>query len=134
MEMIDILNIITAAVACYVFGGAWYMALSRPWVKAAGIETTAEGKPANPAGPIVHVMAFVAALLVAGVMDHVFMRAGIDSLMGGLMVGAGLGLFVASPWTMVNNGFAGRPFRLTLIDGGYATFGCIVIALVLVAF
>ena len=50
------------------------------------------------------------------------------------MSGLGVGLFFISPWIMINNGYAGRPFRLTLIDGGYATFGCAIIGLVLMLF
>ena len=43
----------------------------------------------------------------------------------------GIGLFFISPWIMINNGYGGRPFKLTLIDGGYATLGCAAIGLVL---
>ena len=53
------------------------------------------------------------------------------------VVGAIIGLAGASPLdpaVMINNAFAGRPFRLILIDGGYATFGCAVIGLVLTLF
>lgn len=32
---------------------------------------------------------------------------------------------------MINNAYGQRPFKLTLIDGGYAIFGCAVIGLVL---
>jgi hypothetical protein len=36
----------------------------------------------------------------------------------------GVGLFFhKDPWIMINNGYQ-CPFKLTLIDGGYATFGC----------
>ncbi len=45
-----------------------------------------------------------------------------------------MGLFIASPWIMLNNAFGGRPFRLTLIDGGYATLGCGLIGIVLTLF
>ncbi|MDG1069835.1 MAG: DUF1761 domain-containing protein, partial [Sulfitobacter sp.] len=48
--------------------------------------------------------------------------------------GFGIGLFFISPWLMINNAYGGRPFRLTLIDGGYAVIGCTVIGLVLPLF
>jgi len=35
---------------------------------------------------------------------------------------------------MINNAYGDRPFKLTLIDGGYATLGCAVIGAVLTLF
>jgi hypothetical protein len=49
----------------------------------------------------------------------------------GMTSGLGIGLFFIAPWIMMNNGYTARPFRLTLIDGGYAALGCAVIGLVL---
>jgi hypothetical protein len=34
---------------------------------------------------------------------------------------------------MTNNGFGGKPFRLTIIDGGYAIIGCAIIGAILMA-
>jgi hypothetical protein len=35
---------------------------------------------------------------------------------------------------MMNNEFAGKPFQLTVIDGGYAVIGCTLMGTVLMAF
>jgi hypothetical protein len=35
---------------------------------------------------------------------------------------------------MINNTYGGQPFKLTVIGGGHATFGCAVIGFVLVLF
>ena len=43
----------------------------------------------------------------------------------------GIGLFFISPWIMINNSYGRRPFKLTVIDGGYATFGCAIMGAVL---
>jgi hypothetical protein len=59
---------------------------------------------------------------------------GIDTIAEGFVSGLGVGLFFISPWIMINNAYGNRPFRLTLIDGGYATIGCAVIGLVLTLF
>ncbi|MEO1399573.1 MAG: hypothetical protein AAFU56_11995 [Pseudomonadota bacterium] len=45
-----------------------------------------------------------------------------------------MGLFMSVPWLATNYGFAGRPFRLTLIDGAYAAIGSAVIGTVLTLF
>ena len=34
----------------------------------------------------------------------------------GLTMGFGVGAFFIAPWTMINNAYATRPFKLTLID------------------
>jgi hypothetical protein len=126
---LQILEVIVAGAASYIFGALWYMVLSKPWVEASGVEVGANGRPVGNA--MTYGLAFLAALLVAGMMRHIYAQAGITGMSKGVITGLGLGLFVASPWVMINNAFGGRPFKLTLIDGGYATFGCAVIGLVL---
>ena len=129
----EFLNVIVAAAASYVFGAIWYMTLAKPWMQAAGIEVGEDGKPANNS-PISYIIAFVMALIAAGMMRHVFELSGIDSLFKGLVAGLGIGLFLASPWMATCYAFGGRPFRLTLIDAGYATFGSAIIGVVLTLF
>ncbi|MDF1668110.1 MAG: DUF1761 domain-containing protein [Roseovarius sp.] len=129
----ELINVIVAAAAGFGFGAIWYMALAKPWTKAAGIEVDENGKPLNTsAAP--YIMAAIAMVLVAGMMRHVFALAGIDTFGKGLISGLGIGLFFISPWLMINNGYGGRTFKLTIIDGGYATFGCAIIGAVLMLF
>ncbi len=54
-----------------------------------------------------------------------------DTAAEGLMGGLGIGALFISPWILLNNAYAMRPFRLTLIDGGYATIGCTIIGVIL---
>ena len=126
----EIISVIAAAVAGYAFGAAWYMALSKQWVAASGIEVDKNGQPANQS-KTPFILAGIAMLLVAGMMRHTFAMSGIDTLTAGLVGGLGVGLFFISPWIMINNAYGDRPFNLTLIDGGYATFGCAVIGAIL---
>ena len=126
----DFLAVIIAAAAGFAFGAIWYTLLQRPWTEASGIEVDATGKPVNfSVTPFI--LSGIAMLLVAGMMRHSFALSGIDTAMKGLVSGLGIGLFFISPWIMINNGYGRRPFKLTLIDGGYATFGCAIIGLVL---
>ena len=127
-------NVLAAAVAGYVFGAVWYMALAKPWMQAAGVKMTADGKPDGNGSPLPFILSGVAMILVAGMMRHTFALSGIDTIGKGLVSGLGVGLFFIVPWTMINNAYAGRPFKLTLIDGGYAVFGCAIIGAVLVSF
>lgn len=124
------LAVIVAALAGFGFGAIWYMSLAKPWMDAAGIKTDENGKPeGDTMAP--YVMALIAMVLVSGMMRHSFALSGIDTFGKGLISGLGIGLFFISPWIMINNGYTNRPFKLTLIDGGYATFGCAIIGAVL---
>lgn len=125
--------VLIAAAAGFGFGAIWYKVLANPWMEAAGVSKGPDGNPAN-SSTLPYILAGVAMVLVAGMMRHTFSLSGIDTLGKGLVSGLGIGLFFISPWIMINNGYGGRPFKLTLIDGGYATFGCAIIGLVLTLF
>ena len=131
----EVLNILAAAVASYGFGAVWYMVLAKRWMEASGVEIDATtGKPANASDPVPYVTAFVASVLVAGLMRHMFESAAILSVGKGLITGLGIGLFLVSPWIATFYGFANRPRALVLIDSGYATIGCGLMGVVLTLF
>ncbi len=130
----EFISVIAAAVAANVFGAVWYMTLAKPWMAASGVETGDDGRPVNASDPVPYIVAVICLILVAGMMRHAFALGGIDSAGKGLVAGLGLGLFVATPWIVINYTFAGRSRTLALIDGGYATIGCAIIGLVLTLF
>lgn len=129
-----ILAVIIAAVAAFVFGALYYMVLSKPWMAAAGIETDADGNPVNSSDPTPYIVSFVCILLVAGMMRHTFALSGIDTLGKGLQSGFGVGLFFITPWIFINTGYSNRPWKLAVIDGGYATAAATIIGGVLMLF
>jgi len=129
----EYISVFAAAAAAWVFGAGWYMTLAKPWVEAAGIQVDENGKPVDQ-NPLPFILSAIAMIIVAGMMRHVFTMAGIDTLGKGVVTGLGVGLCFISPWIMINNAYGGRPFKLTLIDGGYASFGCAVIGVVLSLF
>jgi len=127
----EILSVIAAAAASYVFGAIWYMSLAKPWMAASGVKLGEDGQPENRSNPVPYIVSFVCAIIVAGMMRHIFTLSGIDMLGEGLVAGLGIGLFLATPWIATNYTFAGRPKALIVIDGGYATIGCAVMGAVL---
>ena len=127
-----IIAVLVAALAGFVVCAVWYMVLAKPWMVAAQVKTGPDGRPEGGALP--YVLSAVAMVLVAGMMRHVFALSAVDSWDKGLVSGLGIGLFFISPWIMINNAYAGRPFRLSLIDGGYAVLGCAAIGWVLALF
>lgn len=130
----EILNVIAAAAASWVFGAVWYMALSKPWLKAAGIACAENGRPVGGMNPTPFILSAICMLLVAGMMRHIFATSGVSTVSGGLVSGLGIGGFFIAPWVMINNAYAMRPFQLTLIDGGYSLIGCGIIGAVLTLF
>lgn len=125
-----LLSVIVAAIGGFAFGAAWYMTLAKQWVAVVGIETDENGRPVNES-PLPYILSFIAMIVVAGMMRHTFAMAGIDGFGKGLISGLGVGLFFISPWIMINNAYGDRPFKLTVIDSGYAAFGCGVMGAIL---
>jgi len=127
-------NVIAAAAASWVFGAIWYSALRKPWLEASGIECDENGNPKGGGSPMPFVLSAICMLLVAGMMRHIFAMSGIESVAKGAYAGLGIGVFFIAPWTMINNAYGMRPFKLTLIDGGYSAIGCLLIGAVLTLF
>lgn len=130
----ELLNVIVAAAGSFAFGAIWYMAWAKPWMAASGVSCDENGNPENGASPLPYIMSAVSALVVAGMMRHMFAMSPVDSVWEGAVSGFGVGAFFIAPWIMMNNGFGGKPFTLTLIDGGYAAIGCGIIGTILMLF
>lgn len=126
-----LIGVLVAAAAAWIFGAVYYMTLSRPWIEASGVAVDAKGRPKGGANPVPFILSALCMLLVSGMMRHIFQMSGVATLGAGLVSGLGIGLFFIAPWIMINNAYAMRPFRLTLIDGGYAVAGCAIIGAVL---
>ena len=126
-----LLSVLVAAVAAFVLGAVYYMVLSKPWMEAAGIAVGEDGKPTNSGNPTPYIVSFICIILVAGMMRHTFALSGIDTVGKGLLSGLGVGLFFITPWIFINTGYSDRPWKLAVIDGGYATAAAAIIGLVL---
>jgi len=130
----EIVNVLAAAAGSFVFGAIWYMALAKPWMAASGVPVGDDGQPVNSSNPLPYITSAVSAILVAGMMRHVFETSAVETVWSGAVSGLGIGLFFICPWMAMNNMFGGRPFRLTVIDGGYAVIGCTIMGIVLMLF
>ncbi|MEM8578342.1 MAG: DUF1761 domain-containing protein [Pseudomonadota bacterium] len=128
------LVVLAAAVAGFIFGAVWYTALGKAWLAVSGVPVKEDGKPINDSNPLIYLTSLVGAVLVAGMMRHVFVLSGIDTTLEGLVSGLGIGLFFVLPFVAQNHIFSARPMRLTLIDGGYCVLSCTVIGTVLTLF
>lgn len=125
--MLDFLSVLIAAAASWGFGAFWYMKLGPRWMAAAGLgEDDIDQKD-----PVPYVVSLICAVIVAGMMRHIFDMADLDGLIEGLFSGLGLGLFITAPWIATNYVFAQRDRNLIWIDGGYAVIGSSLMGLVL---
>jgi Protein of unknown function (DUF1761) len=127
---VGFLIVILAAVVAYAFAAVWYTSMSKPWMKAAGIPMDANGKPMGNGSMMPFAIAFVCQLLVAGMMRHIFVQSGLNTIPLGIMGGFGIGAFLITPWVAMNYAFAARPWRLTLLDGVNSVVGCTLMGIV----
>lgn len=130
----EYLNVIAAAAGAFAFGAFWYMTFSKQWMQAAEIPMDASGRPKGSGSPMPFVIGFIAMILVAGMMRHVFYISGIVTLGGGVLAGFGIGAFFVTPWLAMNYAFAMRKPALTMIDGVNVIVGCSIMGVILSAF
>lgn len=125
MQMVAVL---LAAAAGFASGAVWYMINGKRWMQAVG--RTEKDIKADKS-PLPFIVGFLASLLTAGLMRHVFAGSGVSGVSAGLIGGLGVGLFFVAPWIMTNYAFADRPKTLWWIDAGHVVLACSAIGLVL---
>jgi len=129
-----ILAIVAAGLAGWAFGAVWYFVLAAPWIAASGVATDTTGTPANRMSPMPYVISLVSVMIVSATMYYALNMLGTETVGKGFTSGLGIGACFSAPWLAMSYGFAGRPFKLTLIDGGYAALGSGIIGAVVTLF
>ena len=122
------LSVVAAATAAWIFGAIWYGVVGKQWMAASGLTE----ESVNRSNPAPYIVSFLCALLVAGMMRHVLVTSGVETVGKGLLTGLGLGLFIAAPWGVTNVLFAHRDRALIWMDGVYPTVGMALMGIVLV--
>ena len=116
---VNYIAILVAAFAAFGFGAVWYMALSKPWMAATGVDP----EKVRPAGGQTDRSPFIISFLgelflawvLAGLIGHMGAVNVSNALISAFTVWAG---FMLVPM-LVNHRFQMLPLRLTLIDGGH---------------
>ena len=120
---IDWIAIIAAAVASWMFGAAYYGALSKPWMSAIGFTAADMNGPDGKAKPPVVAMIvsfvaeFVMAIILAGVIAHTAKKG--VTIYSGMLVGAICWLGFVITTLATNHAYGKAKPTLTLIDGGH---------------
>jgi hypothetical protein len=119
---VNYLAILIAAVAGWLVGALWYMALGRFWVAALGM--TAESMEARKKEPgfflpFIYALAanVIMGWVLAGILAH--LGPGQVTVKNGIISGAFCWLGFVFTTILVNNSFARRDARLLWIDGGH---------------
>jgi hypothetical protein len=113
---INWIAVVAAAVVAWLFGAAWYMALSKPWMAAAKIDPSKGNRSVAP-----FVVSFVAELVMAVVVTLLLgtLTFGETRVMAGVIYGFVFWLGFVFTTLAVNHRYEGFGWNLTLIDGGH---------------
>ena len=131
MQEVDLnwIAIVLAALVPMVLGMAWYSPLlfARPWMAAVGkARDDLRGPNAG-----YYALAAVAALVMAYGLARIVEWAEADDLVSGALVGSLAWIGFVATTSAVNSVFAGRPWNLWAIDGGYYLVSLLVMGAIL---
>ncbi|MDE2836867.1 MAG: DUF1761 domain-containing protein [Chloroflexota bacterium] len=110
------LAVVVAAVAAYVLGAVYYMALAKPWMAAAKLtREQIEGSDNKTA----YGLAALASVIGAVVLAILVQATGAAGAVEGLLVGLVVGVIVVGVGQVPNYAFQYRGAKLFVIDAGY---------------
>ena len=110
------LAVVVAAVAAYVLGAVYYMALAKPWMAAAKLtREQIEGSDNKTA----YGLAALASAIGAVVLAILIQATGAANAAEGLLVGIIVGIIVTGVGQIPNYAFQYRGAKLFVIDAGY---------------
>jgi Protein of unknown function (DUF1761) len=117
---INIWAVPVAAIAAWLLGGAYYMALAKPWMAAQGWKTEADMLgPSGKASPVPFITSFVAEIVMAAMLAGVLFHTGGFTIKGGVITAVLIWLGFVVTTISTNYGFSKRPVMLTVIDAGH---------------
>lgn len=131
----NLVSILIAAVAAWIFGGVYYTALSKPWLAAQGktleqckAEQAAQSGLAKGAP---FVVVFISEIIIAWVIYGILLHMNAFTLRAGVISALFCWFGFVLTTTATNNAFGGRRVMLTVIDsvawlGAFVIIGAIV--------
>ena len=133
---LNILSVLLAAVAAWLFGAAYYMALSKPWMRASGWRSKEEMLTAagGKMSPLPFVISFVAELVMAYFLTGLIAHLGEVNIWRALVSAFFIWLAFVATTIAVNHRYMMKPWSLTVIDAGHWLGVLLVMGLVIGAF
>lgn len=114
---INYLAVIVAALASFFVGWPWYMTFGKHWAVALGKDPDKPPPPHAKPFIVLGVSLLVMAWVLAGLIGH--LGAGQVTVWNGVISGLFVWLGFVVTTMATNYTFQGRPYTLTLIDGGH---------------
>ena len=120
---VNILSVLIAAVAAWIFGAIYYTALGKVWMAAQG--KTAESCKAEFAAKsglakfTPFILSFIGALIMGVVIYGILTHSGLWSWHAGMVTGAFCWFGFVVTTVVINNAYAGRKVMLSVIDCGH---------------
>lgn len=119
--LINWLPILIATIAGFAFGAAWYMGLSKPWMRATGLTEADIKGPGSRTSPVPFVIAFVAEFWIASILAGSLILAPDQAGQWTMAFGTAVVIWIGfvMPVMVVNHRYQMAPWSLTAIDGGH---------------
>jgi hypothetical protein len=120
---VNVLSILIAAVAAWIFGAIYYTALGKVWMAAQG--KTPESCKAEFAGKsglakaMPFILSFVGALIMGVVLYGILTHSGLWSLRAGVVTGALCWFGFVLTTVVINNAYTARRPMLSFIDSAH---------------
>ena len=117
----NLVSILLAAVAAWIFGGVYYSALGKPWMAAQG-KTVEQCKAEQDAKSGIakgtpFVIVFVSEIIIAWVLYGILLHLNVFTLRAGIISALFCWFGFVLTTIATNNAFQGRRVMLTVIDG-----------------
>jgi hypothetical protein len=131
----NMVSILVAAVAAWIFGGVYYSALSKPWLAAQGktleqCKAEQEAKSGMTKG-VPFVVVFVSDVIIGWVLYGILLHINMFTIRAGIISAAFCWFGFVVTTIATNNAFGGRRLMLTVIDsvawlGAFVIIGAVV--------
>ena len=129
---ISYLAVIVAAVAAWLFGALWYMALAKPWMAAQRYASREEMLgPSGKPSPTPFVISFLAELIMAYFLAGLIAHLGEVNVQRAIVTAFFVWLAFVITTLTVNHRFGRATWMLTIIDGGHWLGVLLVLGLVI---
>jgi Protein of unknown function (DUF1761) len=134
LSVVNYWAVLVSAIAAWVLGAVYYMALAKPWMAAQGWNSEADMLgPSGKTSPLPFVTSFVAELIMAwmlaGILWHV--GQGAFTVKNGLISGFLVWLGFVATAISVNYAFSKRSLALIVIDTGHWLIVLLLMGLIL---
>ena len=119
---VNVLAVFVGALAAFAVGSVWYSSalFSKPWQRELGLKESPMSDPKAKAGLPMMLGADLALTLILGLGLAILMNLlGVESLGGGVAMGAFVAIFFSAVTTGIHYVFERRSLKLFLINAGY---------------